>query len=409
MKFRGNELARDFAAIKRDRQGNYRERVELSPGRFVLCESQVERNWWESFAAASKKSRVEFSLRDLYEHLVPNGRELAESFNPRNAGGSYMEAGGAVTSLEFDRVNGQIIYNMLMQDLTPEETMFQGVIPNQSTQFSGEKIAGIANLGDQAQVVAENTDFPLVGTSQDYIETPETTKRGFIVPITKEAIFFDRTGQLADKCSKVRESLVLNKEKRAIDCLIDENTTKHRYKWRGTSYASYQATSPWDNVTASNALVDWTDIDNANQTLNGITDPNTGEPVVIGADTLICTKQLEETANRIKRATTIVFHSGGYAATGDLTETQGPNPMKESYQVMTSRLVAARMATDTTYLYGSPRQYARYMENWPITVTTAPAGNYLEFSRDIVQQHKCSERGQYVVIEPRVLTQCTVA
>src|SRR3990167_9322330 len=101
---------------------------------------------------------------------------------------------------------------MLMQDLTPEEYPVQALIPTQTTQFSGEKIAGIANLGDLAEVVDENTDYPLMGTGEDYIETPETKKRGFIVPITKEAIFFDRTGELLNKCGKVGDSLRLNKE-----------------------------------------------------------------------------------------------------------------------------------------------------------------------------------------------------
>ena len=35
--------------------------------------------------------------------------------------------------------------------------------------------------------------YPHLGFGEDYIETPSTTKRGFIVPVTKEAIFFDRT------------------------------------------------------------------------------------------------------------------------------------------------------------------------------------------------------------------------
>ena len=35
--------------------------------------------------------------------------------------------------------------------------------------------------------------YPNVGLNEDYIETPSTTKHGFIVPVTREAIFFDRT------------------------------------------------------------------------------------------------------------------------------------------------------------------------------------------------------------------------
>jgi hypothetical protein len=165
--------------------------------------------------------------------------------------------------------------------------------------------------------------------------------------------------------------------------------------------------------------VDWTDIDLANQTLNGIIDPWTGEPVAITADTLICTKQLEMTALRIRNASEItvssgtITHTGGYPTSGNpeethsLTATRLANPVGGAFTVMTSRLLAARLGTDTTWFYGSPRKYAKYMENWPITVTQAPAGNSDDFNRDVVSKFKCSERGQYVVVQPRVMTTCT--
>jgi hypothetical protein len=374
-----------------------------------MCESRSEWDWWEQFTLGLEKGHIkpqEFSIADLFESLVDGGRELRRLFDPRLGPSNILsEAAGAVTSSDFSSITGQIVYTMMMQDLRPEDFPFQNAIPNQSTQFSGEKIPGIANLGDLAEVVPENEDYPLMATSEDYIETPETKKRGFIIPITKEAIFFDRTGMLLQKCSKVGDSLMLNKEERAIDCLIDENTTAHRYKWKGTSYASYQTTTPWDNITTSNALVDWTDLDAAEQTFNAITDPNTGEPVVVEANTVVVTKQNEAAALRILNATQIVMHSGGYATSGNLTETQAPNFWRSKYTILTSRLLAARAATDTDWWLGDPGRYARYMENWPITVTQAPAGNADDFNRDIVAKYKCSERGQYAVIEPRVMVE----
>lgn len=404
------KIARQLETAKRDKKGgNFRERFKLSHGRFVVCESRSQWDWWEEFTKGLSQGHIrpdEFSIRDLFESFVQDGRELVRLFDPRlGPTGILSEAAGAVSSSDFSTITGQILYTMMMQDLQPENYPFQNVIPTQSTQFSGEKIPGIANLGDLAEVVAENEDYPLMGTSEDYIETPETKKRGFIVPVTKEAIFFDRTGQLLQKCSKVGDSLMLNKEKRAIDCLIDENTTAHRYKWKGTTYGSYQTSSPWDNVTASNALVDWTDLDAAEQTFNGILDPNTGEPVVVEANTIIVTKQNEQAAMRIINATQIVMHSGGYATSGNLTETAAPNPYNSKYRILTSRLLAARAATDTDWWLGDPAKYARYMENWPITVTQAPAGNADDFNRDIVAKYKCSERGQYAVIEPRVMVE----
>lgn len=413
MKFRGNELARDLAALRRDRKANYRERIEASPGRWVICESRSHRNWWEGFLDASMKEGVDFSIRDLFEHLVPNGREMVESWNPRfgpDSGAGLIEAAGAITSSDFSSITGQIVYSRMMEDLAAEDFPFQALIPTQSTQFSGEKIPGIAGLGDQAEVVAENDEYPLVGTGEDYIETPATTKRGFIVPITKEALFFDRTGMVLQKAGAVGESLRLNKEKRAINCLIDENSAASKYKWRGTTYDTYVNT-PWDNLDAGHTggLVDWSDIDEYNQVLNAITDPNTGEPVMVEADTLIVTKQLELVALRIRNATEITVHAGGYATSGNLSETRLANPMGGAFTVVTSRQLAARMATDTTVYYGNPRKAFVYMENWGITVTQAPAGNSDDFNRDIVTKFKCSERGQYATIEPRVMLKSTIA
>lgn len=405
-----SKIARDLSLLKREARPHYADRMQLSHGRFVTVTSPRHRNWWEGFVGDLEAKRIkpsDFSIADLFESLVEDGRELRRMFNPQLGPSNILaEAAGAVMSSDFSSITGQILYSMMMQDLAPENYPFQALIPTQSTQFSGEKIPGIANLGDLAEVVAENEDYPLMGTSEDYIETPETKKRGFIVPVTKEAIFFDRTGELLQKCSKVGDSLLLNKEKRAIDCLVDQNTTAHRYKWRGTVYATYQTSTPWINVTgAANVLVDWSDLDVVHQVFNGITDPNTGEPVMVEADTIIVTKENEETARRIMNATEIVVHSGGYAVSGNLTETRAPNPMANKYKIATSNLLASRTTDDQHWWMGAPAKYARYMENWPITVTQAPAGNSDDFNRDIVAKYKCSERGQYAVIEPRVMVE----
>lgn len=405
---RGIQIARELASLKKERNPRFRESVMMSEGRAIQCGSARERNWWEQFKAGTLDGSItphEFSIRDLFEALVPDGREMVNSWNPQygpDAGVSLSEAHGAITSSDFSNITGQIVYSQLMQSMTPEAFPFQNLIPTQSTPFSGEKIAGVAGLGDMAEVVAENEEFPLVGTTEDYIESPETLKRGFIVPVTKEALFFDRTGLVLQRASAVGNSLMVNKEKRAIDCVIDENTTAHRHKWRGTTYATYQTSAPWDNVTTSSALQDWTDLDEAEQTLNGITDPNTGEPVVVEGDTLICVKGLEHTANRILSATEL-----RYTVSGAATETVGPNPYRGRFRIVTSRLLATRLATDTNWFWGSPERAYVYMQNWPITVTQAPAGSSEEFKRDIVAQFKCSERGQYFVREPRVMSKST--
>ena len=75
-------------------------------------------------------------------------------------------------------------------------------------------------MSDEVAEVRPGMPYPSLGFAEDYIETPQTTKRGFIVPVTKEAIFFDRTHLILQRAAEVGEVLGLNKEKRLIDLLI---------------------------------------------------------------------------------------------------------------------------------------------------------------------------------------------
>ena len=150
--------------------------------------------------------------------------------------------------------------------------------------------------------------YPSVGLSEDYIETPSTTKHGFIVPVTREAIFFDRTHLILQRAAEVGEFLGLNKEKRLLDLVLG---TMNNYKWKGTAYNTYYGPAdngPWVNVL-DEELVDWTDVDAAEQLFADILDPYTGEPVLIQPNTVLVMPAYRHAANRVFKATEIVYSS----------------------------------------------------------------------------------------------------
>lgn len=365
----------------------------------------------------------DFSLRDTFKALVVNrdgdmvGSDvLEECCNPQhqNSKLSLAESTGMVNTAAFANITGQIAFNAAMAGYESEEFIFTRKIPTIQTQFSGEKIPGISDLGDQAQIVAEGRPYPLAGVSEDWVETPSTLKRGFIVPVTKEAIFFDRTGILLRQASDLGKSFGLNKEKRAIDCIIDQNTTAARYRWRGTTYATYQTTTPWINKKTSNGLEDWTDIGNAEQLLANMVDPNTGEPINVMADTIIVTPEKESAAMRILDAIGIAYHSGGYVTNASVSQSNGPNPVgrgrySTKYSVMSSRHLPGRLATDTDWFLGNPAKAFAYMQNWAATYTQAPMNSEEEFNSDIVYRYKVSERGAFATMDPRYMIWNTVA
>lgn len=336
-----------------------------------------------------------------------SGRRLANEVIVQ----ALTEAEGAVSTSAFQNISGQIVYSAVLEPYRAEENVFSRLIPEVQTSFlDGEKIAGITEIGDELAVRDEAFPYALAGVGEDWIFTAALKDRGMIVPVTWEAVFSDRTGQLLQRCADVGKWAGVNREKRAIDCLIDENVTAHRYNWRGTVIASYgdnSGTHTWDNLAASNALVDWTDLDNAEQVFNAMTDPYTGEPIQIEPRHLVVTKQLEQTARRVINATEIRVATPGYATSGNPTQTVMDNPYRNKYEVLSSRLLAARLGTDTSWFLADVTAYAKYMVAEAMNVTQAPSNSHDEFHRRIVAQYRVNERGAYTVVQPRASTKST--
>jgi len=349
----------------------------------------------------------DFSLRELAEALVPDGREWVRLLDPRSAGGvTLLESFDGVDTTAFSNITSQLVYSKIMEAYEQEAFVMSKLVETVPTRLDGEKIPGISRVADAALDVAPGMPYPNLGFGEDYIETPATTKRGFIVPVTREAIFFDRTHLVLTRAAEVGEILGLNKEKRLLDLALG---LVNNYKWRGASHNTYQASTPWVNVKASNELIDWTDVDGAEQLLAEILDPNTGDPVLVKANTVLVMPAYRHAAHRIFNAPEI-----RYTGTSAATTTVAANPLG-NYAVYESRLayrrvVASGVAADTAkkwWFLGDFKKAFAYMENWPITVTQAPQNSEADFSHDIVIRFKASERGAAAVLNPRYVVKST--
>ena len=352
------------------------------------------------------------SFRGLFEATVPDGREALEYYHPRHRGSfGYQEAGDAIDTSVFSNISGQVVYNKILEASKSPQLVLSQLIKSIPSNLRSERIAGITGLGDAAESIAEGAEYPRAGVGEDYVDTPLTDKKGFTVAVTKEAVLFDRVGDVLNQAARVGEFLAINKEKRLADMIGDVNSTKHRYKWKGTSYANYASSGGHGavNLKTSNGLVDWTDIDNALQLLNNMLDPWTGEPMLLMANTILVCPELEATAKRILNATEIRFHDGA----SQTSQTLSANPVAGAYGLVSStflrsRLSAASEATTNWYLGDFSKAFG-YMENWPITVVQAPSNSHNDFHRDIVAEYKASEMGAAVVLEPRAVIKNTVA
>jgi hypothetical protein len=350
---------------------------------------------------AGQLRAADFSLRELADATV--GPEWVKQMDPHSGGVRLLEAGDAVDVTAFSNITGQVIYSKILEAYTQEAFVLSRLVETLPTRLDGEKIPGIGRIRDEVAEVRPGMPYPSVGLGEDYIETPSTTKRGFIVPVTREAIFFDRTYLVLQRAAEVGEVLGLNKEKRLLDLVIG---TANNYKWKGTSYNTYYGPTdggPWVNLL-DQELVDWTSLDAAEQVFADILDPNTGEPVLIEANTLLVTPAYRHAAARILGASDLI-----YGAETDKVRATYANPYNRTYRFYESRLAYRRIvasgqaAADAKkwWFLGDFRRAFAYMENWPITVTQSPANSEADFNQDIVIRFKASERGAAAVINPR--------
>jgi len=345
----------------------------------------------------------DFSLREIAEATL--GAERVRQLDPRSSDVSLLEAGEGVDATAFSNITGQIVQAKILQSYTQEAFVVSKLVDTIPTRLDGERIPGIGRVSDDIAEVSPGMPYPSLGFTEDYIDTPQTTKRGFIVPVTKEAVFFDRTHLVLQRAAEVGEILGLNKEKRLIDLLIG---TTNNYNWKGAAYNTYYTSGesgPWTN-SIDNELVDWTDVDAAEQAFADILDPNTGEPVLIRATTVLVMPAYRHAAHRIFNAAEIT-----YTAASSETATTVANPLG-NYHVVESRLAYRRIvasgqsaaAAKKWWFVGDFKKAFAYMENWPITVVSSPPNSEADFNQDILVRFKASERGAAAVINPR----CTV-
>lgn len=322
-----------------------------------------------------------------------------------------LEADDAVDVTAFSNITGQIVYSAVHQGYENEAFIGDQLSTNIVTKLESEKIPGFQSISDEAMEVHEAMPYPYVGFGESFQQTPRTRKYGLAIALTKEAIFFDRTGLFVKQADGIGFRLGIRKEKEILDTVIG---AKNNYNWRNLSLNTFLAAplTPglYVNDFVGNELIDWNSVDTALQNFQDVRDPETGDPILVMGNVLLVPPTKRMTANRILSATEIREVTGN-------TTTLSANPIK-GMQVLTSQLLLDRIRDPSTkdgrtvidinavtsgkyWWLGDPKKAVWYMENWPLQVMQAPANSDPEFERDIVARWRASERGVASVFDPR--------
>lgn len=364
----------------------------------------------EDFAqqVADKPDRSSLQFREIWEHVIPDGRELIQDYRSNGDVTLLEDAADSVAFTDFSNITNQYLFSMVKEQLQTQPFLHRSMgIQSKFTPWqNGERVPGIGPLSDDSEVVGEGEEYPTAKLSEEYIEMPATKKRGFKVQITKEAAFGDQTGRVVSTAMSMADAMGYEKEKRFLD-LITGQTNSYNYNGNAIdTYGDNSGTHNWDNLIASNALVDYTDIQNALLAWDDMTHPTTGEPIFPVGYTLLLPTDLVMKARTIINATELETVDNQANAT--TLRYSSPNPLAGlPMSIASNAYVSARTSSTTTWYIGDFSKAFCEIYNWQMQTDQAPMNSQLFHDRDIVMSFKVSEKSEYAVEEPRYVIKCT--
>ncbi|TWT58892.1 hypothetical protein KOR42_22790 [Thalassoglobus neptunius] len=376
--------------------------------RQALRENRIDKfnDTVDALAKSKDLNPRSIQVNHLFEAIVPDGRELLESFNPFQKGGMQygmplLEGPHAVGLSSFTRITGSMIYNHVMEQWNNPAFIGDQLVTNLPSNLQEEVIPGVSDVGDVAEIVPEHGEYPSAGMTDYEVKLPRPEKRGFELALTKELVFLDRLGEVLTRASNFTQSLRLNKEKRIIDAVFGITNTYKRNDLAENTYTS----SGVVNTKTSNALQDWRSVEAAELLFASMTDPDTGELIDVMPNTIVVPTALKHTARYILSSTHIEEASGTHSGDTARTTTRSASTL-DDYSVLSSPLIKQRTSSDSTWLIGDPKNSFVYVEHWPISGEESPPGPDL-FRLDIVGLWKYSERGVVGVTEKRRMVKNT--
>lgn len=365
----------------------------------------------------------EFSIRDLAEGLI--GPDWPDVLGPANGDGAALplleDASAAVQPSAFNNIAawnatvGGLIEVKILEAYRRPGYIADRLVRTIPTRQRSERLPGIADIGDRAEVMKPGDPHPRAQFEERYVTTPETQKHGLAIDVTREAVHFDLTNEVLTRAERVGDWLGMRKEKRVLDLVLGITNT---YSYRGTPYSTYVSGGGgmWENQH-TNQLDDWQDVDAALQLFSAMTDHETGERIVTTPTTLLVMPYKLMTARRIINATEI---RSGDVTSGGGVQTISANPLAGSFEVLTSPIafqrltdadggnVAADSARHYWYLGDFKRAFA-YMENWGMQVRRANPNDYTMLDHDLVFSIFANEMGVPAVTEPREVVRSVTA
>jgi hypothetical protein len=338
------------------------------------------------------------------------------------AGNSAVQPSQFIDISAWDNSVGGLIEAKIIEGFETPEYIGEKITRPDPRKTNGGKTIGIGRIGDKAEVIAPGQAHPAAQFTERYITVPALNKYGAKVEVTKEAAFFDLTGEILKVAENVGKEIMLRKEKRIFNLIIGATNI---YNYGGVAYNTYLSSGNWIN-TQSNPLSDYSNLNLSWYLFSKMQDQESQQRINVRPDTILCTPFLLPTLEVVMQGRTVealtsgsgsVYNQGVRTLAANVSDYFG-RPLS-GYKVFASSILQQQLTdgveglnlNDTNarqywFVFDSQRAFA-YWENWPLTVQSAPANDYVMADHDLVLATFANERGQPYVLDPRYVVRNT--
>lgn len=298
-------------------------------------------------------------------------------------------AEASIASTGFSTLNNTVLASIVIE----AHNSVGGLVADQlmtayPTNKETENIPGF-NEPTGIDVYAEDAAKPDAAITNKYVSLQKLSKIGGRVFLTREAVFYDRTGELLDRASRIGQQIALHREHVLLRGIADVPSytpvatpvTTFSYYPSGNRSSLWTAT----NTRESNALTDYTDLENAVSTLLKQVDSRS-ERLVDNANTpleLLVPGDVWVTAEKIRRAELLETNAAG-------SPNMRMGNMWSNIRVFPSQVLNNINAT-TWYCAGAggfAKQFIRKI-TFPLEVVPLPAAEVTAVTNDRVAGVAC--------------------
>jgi hypothetical protein len=428
----------------RDRNGNMMVNLQESSGtRFAAEDFNMQ-----------ELAHSLLGTETFYTYMNPDNRGSLRALPAYNGMLALQNPGDPVALLEnvgagidpsafadinaWTSINSGLLERRILEQFTQPNYIGDELLQTESTRVNeGQKIIGTSRAlpvtaGSSFAAVERLPNQPHARTTilERYVTLGRGREYGLGIDVTKEAAFFDLTGQLLPSAGNLGWLLGLEKELQQIDAFIGVTTQSgglFQFVYKGTAQNTYTATpiTPagaqyslgYTSQIASNGpLLDYTNLQTSWTTYLRNTDPETGTRINDLPDTVLVNPANLAAANLTINPPGVERREAQgltQASTSQLLITEGSNPAKMfgASRVLWSPLVEQR-CTDAsglnlsqttangTWWHFTRGKPFKWMQIMPMQVQTASPQNYDSIDRGLLLSVFCDWRAFSASVSP---------